>query len=105
MEKKENLKEISGLRKEYIYRLAMHTYGIQAQVFMLFEECSELMNVIAKSQRGRVSKEDIITELADVSIMVEQFAFMYGQTEFENEKNRKLVRLHERLLKHLQNNR
>lgn len=63
----------------------------------LVEECGELLDVIAKSYRNRAGKDDIITELADVSIMVEQMAFFYGLGEFRAEKERKLLRLKERL--------
>ena len=45
---------------------------------MVFEECGELINALAKVYRGRSSGQDVITELADVSIMIEQMATMLG---------------------------
>ena len=59
------------------------------------------LNAIAKSKRDRAGKDEIITELADVSIIVEQMAFFYGEGDFKKEKERKLLRLKERLQKHL----
>lgn len=44
---------------------------------------------------------DILTELADVHIMVEQMAYFFGWEEFEAEKKRKLARLEERLNKYI----
>lgn len=82
-----------------LYHNAINAYGIDAQKWMLIEECGELLNAIAKLKRGRSSKEDIITELADVHIMVEQMAFFFGWTDFLYEKERKLNRLEERLNK------
>lgn len=80
-----------------LYRQVMSTYGIDAQKWMLVEECGELLNAISKFQRGRSMKDEVITELADVSIMVEQMALLFGWKEFENEKGRKLNRLQQRL--------
>lgn len=80
-----------------LYDKALNRYGIIAQTWMLIEECGELLNAFAKLKRGRANKEDIITELADVHIMVEQMAFFYGLEDFLTEKERKLVRLNERL--------
>lgn len=92
--------EICGkpLTKE-IYQRALSSYGIVTQKWVLVEECAELLNAIAKLKRGRSTKEEIITELADVHIMVEQMAFFFGWDEFEDEKERKLQRLWERLNK------
>lgn len=80
-----------------IYDAALKKFGINNQLFMLFEECGELLDVMAKAKRGRSTIPQIITELADVSIMVEQIAFFYGYDTFVCEKNRKLARLQDRL--------
>lgn len=89
-------KEISLLR---IYNRTINRYGINAQEWVLIEECGELLNAIAKLKRSRSTKNEIITELADVHIMVEQMAFFFGWDEFKAEKDRKLNRLQERLNK------
>lgn len=80
-----------------LYNSALNEYGIKAQQMVLVEECGELLDAIAKSYRNRTGRDDIITELADVSIMVEQMAFFYGLDEFRAEKERKLLRIKERL--------
>jgi len=85
--------------KNQLFEWVLTKWGIINQVFMVMEECGELLNVLAKAKRGRASKEEIITELADVSIMVEQMAFFYGEKDFLIEKERKLQRLKERLNK------
>ena len=83
--------------KRQIYNGALTRWGIINQVFMVMEECGELLNVLAKAKRERATKEEIITELADVSIMVEQMAFYYGEEDFIAEKERKLERLKHRV--------
>lgn len=79
------------------YTDAIDTWGIDNQVFMVVEECGEVLNALAKFKRGRVSKSDVITELADASIMMEQMATYFGLEEYINEKERKLKRLRERI--------
>lgn len=91
------------IEKIDIYNAAISKWGIIRQTFMLMEECGELLTVVAQAKRNRVSKDDIITELADVSIMVEQLAVFYGYTEYINEKERKLQRLKERIAKSAKN--
>lgn len=84
-----------------LYNRVLITFGIENQTFMLVEECAELLNAVAKMKRGRANKEDVITELADVSIMVEQLAFFYGWDEFKEERERKLTRLEDRINHHI----
>lgn len=83
-----------------IYDKAICSYGINAQKWMLVEECGELLNALAKNIHGRGSFEELNTELADVSIMVEQIAYFYGYDKFLKEKEFKLNRLKERIDKH-----
>ena len=92
-------KEIDLMR---LYNRVLNTFGIVNQTFMMVEECAELLNAVAKQRRDRANKEDIITELADVSIMVEQLAFYYGWDDFKDEKERKLTRLEDRINNHTQ---
>ena len=80
-----------------LYTKVLDKYGIIAQVFMVMEETGEMLSAIGKSIRGRVKNEEIITELADVSIMMEQMAVHFGLNEFRAEKERKLIRLKERI--------
>lgn len=89
--------------KTELFTAAISKWGIINQVFMLMEECGELLSVVAQANRNRVSRSDIITELADVSIMVEQLAVFYGYPDYINEKERKLQRLKERIEKSAKN--
>lgn len=78
---------------------ALGTYGLNSQMTMLVEETGELLNAIGKWARGRVTSKEVITELADVSIMVEQMAIHFGYAEYIKERDRKIQRLKERLNK------
>ena len=81
-----------------IYKLALDKWGIEAQIGMLTEECGELLSAVNKFNRSRCSNDDVLTELADVSIMVEQLSLIYGGYEkFQIEKDKKLIRLLKRI--------
>lgn len=76
---------------------ALEKFGIMPQVLMVVEECGELLSALSKYDRGRVGVTEVITELADVSIMVEQMAVHFGYKDFVKERERKLERLKQRL--------
>lgn len=83
-----------------LYLRAIRNWGEEAQTDMVNEECGELITAMAQFKRGRTSHHDVMTELADVSIMVEQLATIMGYSDFEQEKERKLERLRDRLDKY-----
>ena len=80
-----------------LYKRVLNDWGIGPQVMMVMEETGEMLNAIGKYDRGRAEKDDVITELADVCIIMEQMACFFGWEEFKKEKERKLERLRERL--------
>lgn len=86
-----------------LYQKAIDVWGIEAQRNMAFEELGELNTVLARDRRGRVTKEEIITELADVTIMCEQLALFLGYDDYEKEINNKLVRLRDKKLAKYEN--
>ena len=81
-----------------LYQKAIDVWGIEAQRNMAFEELGELNTALARDRRGRVTKEEIITELADVTIMCEQLAFFLGYEDYEKEMDNKLERLRDKKL-------
>ena len=86
--------------RDELYTKAIDTWGQMPQINMVNEECGELITSLARYLRGRATEEDVITEVADVAIMMEQMAVLFGKEKFEEEKERKLQRLKERLAKY-----
>lgn len=84
-------------QRRIVYKDALNQWGFDNQLFMVFEECGELLDALSKYHRGRVTKEAVITELADVSIMIEQMANFFGWEEYKSERTFKLCRLKTRL--------
>ena len=83
-----------------ICRQALELYGSRSQIDMCIEECAELINALEKYRRGRNTKADVITEIADVQIMCEQMQELFGDMDVSAERHRKLNRLVERMDKH-----
>ena len=84
--------------KKKLYQKAIDTWGIEAQRNMAFEELGELITVLARDRRGRATKEEILTELADATIMCEQMAIILGYDDYEKEIDKKLIRLRDEKL-------
>lgn len=80
-----------------LYERALTIWGSDAQETMVFEELGELTTALARYKRGRAMVEDVITELADVTIMCEQMAILFGYEKYKDEIERKLERLKKRL--------
>jgi NTP pyrophosphatase (non-canonical NTP hydrolase) len=84
-------------QREELYEKAIKNWGPDAQVKMMFEEMGELAVALARFDRGRANIEDVITEIADVTIMAEQMWLIFGKEKTENEFEYKLNRLKEKL--------
>ena len=81
-----------------IYRAALETFGAEAQTKMLFEEIGELMAAICQYSRGRDKVTHVAEEIADVRIMLDQMAVLFGcEDEVERQRRYKLRRLEQRI--------
>lgn len=87
--------------QKQIEKEAVETYGIDAQMRMLQEECGELIVSVGHYLRGRNgSLANLCEELADVRIMVEQMEIALDNPAIEEWYNHKLERLKKRLKEH-----
>lgn len=74
-------------------RQILDHYGLDKQGHKTIQELNELAVALSHYLEGRCSPLDVITELADVSIMVEQMCCHFGLGEVLAEKTRKLERV------------
>ena len=93
-----NTQEINKILTDAIY-----IYGEDSQIWMAIEEMSELGNALAKYRRGRVTREDVCEEIADVAIMMIQLSKIFGPDNVSDYLKSKLDRLNKRLAKHRNN--
>lgn len=86
------------------YKRTIELYGEHAQKLMAIEEMSELTKEVCKDFRGKLDREHLIEEIADVLITLDQMLLIYEISEEEIYLmcERKMERLKERLEK--QNN-
>lgn len=79
-------------KQKSICRRILAHYGPDAQHKQTIQECSELITAICHRTDGRTTDDAVIDELADVSIMVEQMANVYGRARVEARIDAKLKR-------------
>lgn len=82
-----------------VYRDAIARWGEAAQVHMLHEEIGELLAAVGHFYRGRATRAEVISEVADVRVMLEQLVILIGSTEAEvhQQVRAKVRRLADRL--------
>lgn len=81
-----------------LYRLALETWGPDAQTVMVFEEMSELQKELCKHARGKDNQDHIAEEIADVLIMLEQMMILHNCEDLVFQyKQEKKNRLEKRL--------
>jgi NTP pyrophosphatase (non-canonical NTP hydrolase) len=76
---------------------ALDTWGYDAQLGMANEELAELITAINQWKRGRITKEQLASEVADSFIMVTQMAIMVGEELVQDHVLFKVNRLKQRL--------
>lgn len=80
----------------------INTYGTHSQQDKAIEEMSELQKVILKHRRNpsEEMRQDIIDEIADVSVMLEQLKIIYScHKEVEKRMDYKIDRQIQRIKK------
>jgi NTP pyrophosphatase (non-canonical NTP hydrolase) len=86
-----------------LYRDVLNEWGERERIDMLYEEIGELIQAVNKFKRNKIKLSDLISEIADVEIMLEQLTVMFDPENgifvdhVNEEKSRKLTRLNDRL--------
>ncbi|MBE6987977.1 MAG: hypothetical protein E7432_04270 [Ruminococcaceae bacterium] len=72
--------KINIRQRQMVYRKAIERFGPPNQMIKAIEEMSELTKVLAKIlvMGGEVSLDELIEEVADVTIMMEQLRLIYN---------------------------
>lgn len=88
--------------RQNILSNALMLFGYDKQIELAIEEMGELLVAINHHKRGRCSVEAVREEIADVKIAMDQLAMIYGEEGVSEFEKKKLERLNERIIKHLQ---
>ena len=84
---------------QLILKCAIETYGVDAQIDIAIEECSELIKALIKFRRNNGEGStvvDVCEEVADVQIMLDQLRLIFDKQVIEDMRIDKLLRLKER---------
>ena len=62
-----------------IYREAIEKWGAQSQIDMAVEEMGELLQKLIHYKRCRCDEVEVSEEIADVMLMAEEMAYLFGR--------------------------
>lgn len=85
------------IEKDETCRMALKHFGLEHQMLKMVEECNELANALMHYIDNRVTADEVITELADVVVMLNQMVIVFGIPQTEAEIERKYARLKGRI--------
>lgn len=78
---------------EELYRTTVDVWGEPAQYDQAAEECAELIAALMHYRREKVDAQQVIDELADVTLMVGQLTWMFGAEQVAEAVQRKRDKL------------
>ncbi len=74
--------------EEVTLRKVINKFGKEAQCRQVMEECAELIQATNKMLRNDADRENLITEISDVLLMIDQLKIMFKVKEREITKER-----------------
>lgn len=86
-------RDASRTEERQLCEAALVTWGEESQLDMAIEECAELIAAIQQQRRGRVARQEVAAEVADVEIMCQQLRVVLGDDAVDNAKHLKFERL------------
>ncbi len=66
---------------ENVVARSVDHYGEEIQATVCMEECAELIQAISKEKRGKIGRDNMTEEIADVLICIEMLKQMYMISE------------------------
>lgn len=66
---------------ESVIARSVDHYGAEIQATVCMKECAELIQAISKEKRGKIDRDNMTEEIADVLICIEMLKQMYMISE------------------------
>lgn len=85
------------MKRSELYRETVKKWGEEAQYDQAIEECAELIAALKHLKRNKIDQQAVIDELADVSLMIGQLIWMFGEDRVNKSIETKLEKLHKLL--------
>jgi NTP pyrophosphatase (non-canonical NTP hydrolase) len=83
--------------RETTLQRALTHYGVDNQILQSVEELNELATDLMHYRKGKAPHRKVIEEIADVRIMCDQLAKIFGESLVAEAEEYKLERLNNRL--------
>ena len=80
------------MRYRDLYVKTINKWGEEAQYGQMIEECAELIATLQHFARGKVDKDAVVNELADVFLMVGQLTYMFGEEQLTTAVEKKIAK-------------
>lgn len=81
------------MQRTQLYQKTLEKWGKQGQYDQAVEECAELIAALKHYQRGKVDRQAVIDEIADVTLMLGQLTWMFGEEQVNEAITNKLEKL------------
>ena len=78
---------------EKIYQATLERWGADAQYDQTIEECAELIAALKHFKRGKITRQAVIDELADATLMLGQLRWMFGTDQVDAAISKKIDKL------------
>lgn len=84
---------------ESVITKSIKHYGTEIQSTVCMEECAELIQAISKEKRGKIDRDNMTEEIADVLICIEMLKQIYNIPDYsignwiEREQKRMINRM------------
>lgn len=76
-----------------LYKKTVKKWGEEAQYDQAIEECAELITALQHLKRKKNDRQAVINELADVTLMLGQLTWMFGENQVQQAIGSKLKKL------------
>jgi NTP pyrophosphatase (non-canonical NTP hydrolase) len=76
-----------------VYQTTLDKWGEDTQYDQAVEECAELIVALKHFRRGKIDRQAVINELADVTLMLGQLTWMFGTDQVNKAISAKLKKL------------
>jgi NTP pyrophosphatase (non-canonical NTP hydrolase) len=88
---------MNEIKPRDIYEEAVEKWGVESQLWVAIEEMGELVTALSHFWRGRITDSDVAEEIADVMLVIEQMAYIFGREVVTKKLADKKERLASRL--------
>jgi len=85
------------IKDKTLFKKALDKFGIEHQINIAVGEIGKFLTCIGRKAQGRLNKEEMIDEIADVLICMNQMAYIHGWDEVNERIKIKMEKKNQKL--------